>query len=861
MSARVASAAQRMQLGPGAAMASWLTLLIVLNATVNPGVALGAFCGGAATAWHAGHRRLIVIALLVGAGLVLVIPGVAVVDGSWSFTRVDGAGASPSFDAAGIIGVAGALVRVPAQIVAIVALLLVPADALIGGLGRLSPRSGVFAALSLRMVPMLRHDAMQHRDELASRGYRFDAQAPLGVRLRSWLGVWNALICGAFDRACTTAASLETRGFGGARPTAGTLALLRAGGRDEQRLRRRSWVVASLAGAVLCGIVIARATGAVPGPSVGMLAGANEPITGWTMLLGVACALLAAIPVLMITHPERATQPLRSSDPRFVSRAGGAGRASGVGGIASLARTTGSGIELDGVRVRWPDDDRIALNIESLRLEPGALLVVAGASGSGKSTLLQVVSGLIPFSVGGDVDGCITIDGSRVDDQPAHRRHGRIAMLFQDPDHQVIVGTVAEEVAFGLRHRGVALDEIDARVDDALRQMHCLHLAQRDSHTLSGGELQRVMLAAALAARPRLLLLDEPTAALDHAGELSFWDAVEHLRTLIDTTVVVCEHRLQRVMRLADRVIVLEEGRIVVDVAPNAVAERNPELLASPFEHLAPYRVADAAAPCMTIDRVNVRVGDSALEARAVVRDVSLQLRPGSIVTLEGPNGVGKSSLLRAVCGLDARGAGQTSGRVVVDGRDLHGATDGVLYRAYVSQQAGPLMHRDTVLDEAADISRRIAGLSDDVAVSALAAARLDELLDRHPADLSVGQRQRLAIVAATAHRPRVWLLDEPTRGMDPHARRWFATWVIAHAANGGVALVATHDAALASAIATHRLMLDPAAGARLMQVVRNDDGNPESIPQAAPRASSRSRDRSRERSHDTRREDGGWPS
>jgi energy-coupling factor transport system ATP-binding protein len=476
-------------------------------------------------------------------------------------------------------------------------------------------------------------------------------------------------------------------------------------------------------------------------------------------------------------------------------------------------------LDLQDASMRYPTASSPSLAGASLTVAAGELVVVIGPSGGGKSTLLDVVTGAAPRITGGVRSGSVRV-GRMVRDHVRETGAGLVAAVFQDPESQVLVGRVAEEVAFGLRHAGVERAQIERRVLAVLDQLAIRHLAARDCRTLSGGELQRVLLAAALVLDPVLLVLDEPTSQVDAASERRFWDAIDAARHERGIGVLVAEHRLSHLRRRADRVVIVEGGRIVADEPSSALPGAVEALVQDGYAGLVPAPVVAGGAPRLVVRVDRLEVGDDVESPRrTLLRGFDLNVPAGSIVTLEGPNGAGKSTLMHAVRGL---GDGAC---VQVDGIRRRDVGSSVQQLAYLSQGAGALLPGRSVRHAIEDTCRRLR-IPIAFAHEAVAAAGLADRIDAHPSELSVGERQRLALVAATAHRPAVWLLDEPTRGMDRSSRRWVACHVLAHAAAGGVVVVATHDAALAATIATHRLRLDLRTGPSLVPVQRDRSGN-----------------------------------
>jgi energy-coupling factor transport system ATP-binding protein len=424
-----------------------------------------------------------------------------------------------------------------------------------------------------------------------------------------------------------------------------------------------------------------------------------------------------------------------------------------------------------------------ALDGVDLDLAAGEVLLLEGPSGEGKSTLLRALCGLVPHFHGGRFAGRVVVGGRDTLATPPARIARTAGMVFQDPEGQAVLGSVERDVAFGLESAGVAPAEIPQRVREALAEAGAAHLAGRTIATLSGGERQRVALAAVLAPRPAVLLMDEPTSQLDDAGAAALGRL---LCALADggTAVAVAEHRPERARPLADRIVAVRGGRL----EPPAAAAPEPEA-----------REAAVAGPVLAA----LEGVDAGHPATPVLRGLSIELRAGQVTTVRGPNGCGKSTLLRVLAGLHPPGAG----RVVAGGRDVTALPAERRFPeiGLVGQDPGRHLLTERVSDEvgfalgrlglaAADRRARVA--------EALAALDLEGVAERHPLDLSVGQRERVALAAILAARPRVIALDEPTRGMDPGRKAALAELLRLRAAEGAAVLIATHDGAFARAAA-----------------------------------------------------------
>src|SRR5207237_906622 len=394
------------------------------------------------------------------------------------------------------------------------------------------------------------------------------------------------------------------------------------------------------------------------------------------------------------------------------------------------------------------------------------------------------LSGLVPHFHGGRFSGSVTVAGM---DTRAHRPAdlaGIVATLFQDPEDQVVMTRVENEVAFGLENLGTPPGEIPGRVARALASVGAGHLAARPVPGLSGGELQRVCLAATLALEPRLLLLDEPTSQLDPSAARALLDRARPL----GVAVVCSEQRPALPLERADRVVFLDGGRVLLD----APRERALEWL----ERERPAWVARRTPPCNRLLQGRVepvcrleRVSFSYRPDVSLLDGVELELRRGEVVVLVGPNGSGKTTLAKLAAGLlEPQG-----GSILRHGR-----------AGYLSQDPGRYLVTERADEEVA------LGVGGDRARAraALAAVRLAGVEGRHPRDLWSGDRERLALAAVAVIDPDLRVLDEPTRGVDPERKAELAAR-LRHEAPRRAALVVTHDTAFAAAAADRVVSLD----------------------------------------------------
>ena len=455
-----------------------------------------------------------------------------------------------------------------------------------------------------------------------------------------------------------------------------------------------------------------------------------------------------------------------------------------------------------GFGYRYPGAPVDALRDLDLELEPGSFTLGVGESGSGKSTLLRAACGLVPHFHGGDARGELDIAGMTLREHGPNELASACATLLQDPESQVVMGAVRAEISLPLEQRGLDAAAIARAVEEAALELGVAHLLERRTDTLSGGELQRVALAASVAGRPSLVVLDEPTSQLDPvAGDELVW-LLRRLNEEWGTAVLLAEHRIERCLPAADRVLVLDAGRVILDADPAEFlswAARERPALATPAARLfslagledPPVSVREARNRLSHFERPNAHPiggalgrsapGEVALrfetvwheieDGPAILRGLDLEVRAGELVALMGRNGAGKSTLLRHAKGL----VDPTRGRIRRAG-DV----------ALLLQNPGDFLIHEHVRDETSPVAIARAGL----------AGREAE----HPRDLSGGERQRLALeLVLDGVEVAVVCLDEPTRGMDRGWKEALALRLRELAAAGAAVIVATHDTEFAA--------------------------------------------------------------
>ena len=503
-------------------------------------------------------------------------------------------------------------------------------------------------------------------------------------------------------------------------------------------------------------------------------------------------------------------------------------------------------IELRDVTFTHANAPHPTLQGVNLRVAEGDLALVVGRTGTGKSTLLSLLNGLAPHFTGGTLAGEVRVRGRSTRDHAPRDLAEHVGYVGQNPVATFVTDTVEDEVAYGMEQLGVAPEPMRRRVEETLDLLGIADLRRRALLELSGGQQQRVAIAAVLAAQPRVLVLDEPTSALDPTAAQDVLSAVTTLVHEVGLTVVLAEHRLERVMHAADQVLwVPGDGSVVAghprevlaraDVRPPlrrlAEAVGWPEVPLSVRE--ARRRIAQKGGPerftapahptagrlASQTGRLGLRdgAGEPVLTARGVrvehghqlaVDAVDLDLAPGTVTALMGRNGSGKSSLLWALQGTGRRAAGTVSvapASRAVDPAALDAAT-ARRHVTLVPQDAASLLWLESVAEELAQADAE-SGASPGTAAQTLAGLGMDLPADAHPRDLSEGQRLALVLAIQLTAAPQVVLLDEPTRGLDYDAKDHLAAMLRTLADRGSAVLVATHDVEFAAG-ATDRVLL-----------------------------------------------------
>ena len=502
-------------------------------------------------------------------------------------------------------------------------------------------------------------------------------------------------------------------------------------------------------------------------------------------------------------------------------------------------------IEFEHLTYRYPSEGpdpvaRPVLDDVSLHIERGDFVLVVGPSGAGKSTLLRCLNGLVPHFYGGTIRGRIRVAGRDPIALDPRRMSTTVGFVFQDPESQAVVDVVEDELTFGMENHGLPLSTMRIRVEEVLDQLNIAHLRRRSLSTLSGGELQRVAIASVLTVHPQVLVLDEPTSQLDPQAAEEVLDTLVKLNQDLGLTVILSEHRLERVAQYADQILYVpgpgeplrmgDPREMLSDIplvpplvelgkklgwSPLPLTIKEARRFARLYEHPAHDKGQDPQRPSADAEsRAENDVADPTIEMKRLrfsyngqqtLRGIDLSIHRGEFVAIIGRNGAGKTTLLKQCIGL----LKPDDGQVRILGLDTaQTPVERLAQRVgYVPQNPNALLFADTIAEELA-FTRHAQGMpaADDTAL--LDTLGLSGMRDRYPRDLSAGERQRVALASVLVSDPDLILLDEPTRGLDYEQKASLIRFLQAQNQSGKTVVVVTHDVEMVAQCAERVILM-----------------------------------------------------
>ncbi len=490
-------------------------------------------------------------------------------------------------------------------------------------------------------------------------------------------------------------------------------------------------------------------------------------------------------------------------------------------------------VEIAGLDYYYPEETEPALKGIDLKIEAGEFLLIVGPSGGGKSTFGRALAGLLPNYYGGKLSGDILINSGNINGKQALPLADLVGFVFQDPERQLVTSTVEREIAFGLENLGLNQAEMQLRIAEVLDFLKLEDVRHKRTHLLSGGQQQKICLAAALARRPQLLILDEPTAQLDPGSAEDLFATLRRLNEEWGTTIVLIEHRLERCYHLADRILVINGGQLVnegppLQVAWELAASNGPFLpavtqvfaksghralpltvksarsylhkmqLATEAAH-APVNKSNSSSPRRPVLVELEKVWHTYADGTEALRDCSWQLLASSLTVVLGANGSGKSTLLKHLAGL----LRPTRGKIKAHKTQQHLHSE--VASVYLGQSSDHFFCADTVNEEinlgyGQALNQQAENMHQLFGVQGLSA--------KNPRDLSVGERQRVALAILFSAEAQLYLLDEPTRGLDPVWKGYLIEALKLIHQKGKTVVIATHDLDFAAEWAEMGLIL-----------------------------------------------------
>ncbi|MDI6604768.1 MAG: energy-coupling factor transporter ATPase [Thermoanaerobacteraceae bacterium] len=494
----------------------------------------------------------------------------------------------------------------------------------------------------------------------------------------------------------------------------------------------------------------------------------------------------------------------------------------------------------------YPESNTPALDNINLEIEEGDFILVIGGSGSGKSSLVRVLNGLIPDFYGGRIGGKVFFKGNDIGKMDRRKLCREIGMVFQDPEKQIVQTYAEAEIAFGLENLGLCPEEMLRRIAEVVSFMNLSPIMDSFTANLSGGQKQKLAVASVLAMQPHVLMLDEPTSQLDPVSAEEILNLVKRLNEEMGFTIIMIEQRLERCFHLADRVILLENGKIACDGKPQEVSHKiikknlpfippvarffasldfpsvpitvkeGRKLLHSFFNKDTSPDIKQEILTCKKTCSENLKERESIVslknlwftypDGQEVLKNVSLNIKEGEFLAIMGENGAGKSTLLKVLTGLlkPDRGSVQMFGKNI----DKNSFKEIRKFTAYLSQNPNDYLFHDTIEEELLFTMKNFDLKDLSIIEEILETFHLVKYRSKNPWDLSSGERQRVALASVLVTKPRLIILDEPTRGIDLSLKKELGNFLHNETNKGTTVIVVTHDVEFAAEFAESIVMM-----------------------------------------------------
>lgn len=514
-------------------------------------------------------------------------------------------------------------------------------------------------------------------------------------------------------------------------------------------------------------------------------------------------------------------------------------------------------IEIKELTYHYPKEQKPVLKHINLQLNRGEILFVVGESGSGKSTLGKCITGAVPNFYGGTIQGIVNIDGQDIIEMEHNKRAQEVTMVFQDPESQLIMNKVHREIAFGLENIGTENSEMKRRIWEAMQFSNILDIANRDINTLSGGQKQRVAITSAIAYLPNCIILDEPTSQLDPASSEDVIALIKKINDELGITIIIIEQRIDKWFDIADKILILSKGEIafcgdkqelynekkeeLLDFLPNylkiakaldivnmprGLRDTRRAIEKSTYEYKNALLEKEL---CSREEIIKVENLCCRYEEDLVIKELSTSIKQGEFVSVLGANGAGKSTFLKSLMGLVSYSGSikvlknsfekdEDSKKISLDFiknfsgeyKDIKKLKIKDIARVigYVSQNPNDYISKETVYEELKFTLDNYNIKDYEIIDDTLKSLDIYKLKDKNPRDLSGGEIQRVAIASILVLRPKILLLDEPTRGLDAKVKKMLGQILLELNKEGTTIMLVTHDVEFAAQFCSRFLLM-----------------------------------------------------
>lgn len=475
-------------------------------------------------------------------------------------------------------------------------------------------------------------------------------------------------------------------------------------------------------------------------------------------------------------------------------------------------------VNIDNVTFNYPDCDKSAIEDINLKINEGEFVLIVGPSGCGKSTLIRLLNRVIPDYYGGTLKGDVYINNKDIDDLSKYDIVKNVGMVYQHPEKQIVLQDVEREIAFGLENLNTDINLMKRNVAEVISLLGLNEIKAKQTTEISGGQKQRVAIASVVSMDPDIILFDEPISQLDPISAEEVLNSIKKLNRDMGKTIILVEQRLDKCFYMADRIIFMENGRIVGEGTPHSIPDHINKRYHLPSISYAfkeagrnemPISIKEGREVLQHIDikyneeTHNKTFSDVVLDVNKlnfeykrgvkILKDVNFKLHKGEILAVMGENGAGKSTLFKIICGL----LDKYNGKVIVNGNNLKkiSLNDKIKTIGYLSQNPNDYFGRNTVFEEIGYTLKNIGEYNENRINKVIEMLDLTHLKDKNPRDLSGGEKQRTAIACTIVTDPDILVLDEPTRGMDALAKKRLGDIIKDLSSKGKAIVLITHDA------------------------------------------------------------------